>query len=85
MYHGLLNIFFNLCTNRRSILLYIHHDLIYCVIANDNVNSTISIHKVLHVYHKMKMIGTALDHMDFLLIYIVHILCPEHDNHAPPI
>ena len=47
-----------------------------------SATKTLSIHGVLHVDHKMKMLGTVLKHMVFLLVYAVHIFCPEHDTYA---
>ena len=54
-------------------------------VENDNVYSTFSLHAVLHVENKTRMLEIVLEQMIFLLICVAHICCPEHDIHAPSI
>ena len=74
-----------LCIQRGFVLLHIYHYPIQGQVSTDIVYSALSLHGVLHVEHKMTVLGTALKPMTFLHISVVYICSPKHDNHAPSI
>ena len=74
-----------LCIQRGSVLLHIYHYPIQGQVTNDHVYLALSLHGVLHVEHKMTVLGTMLKHMIFLNICVVYLCSPEHDNHGPSI